>query len=203
MTAFMGKTPKNHGVILGGGRRCDLCEQPIVALKTASLELFPDGSRDPLITHDRCMELARLDGKSYQIGLDRIVDRVSPSWGPHGDCLEGWKSHLALKNWYWSHYDEYLDAAHDLARFLSAKNTRRAKRQIPTRLRTLVLERDEFRCRRCGRQAPTVRLEVDHVVPVADGGETKADNLQTLCEDCNAGKSDRAPTPHDRSGGVH
>lgn len=31
---------------------------------------------------------------------------------------------------------------------------------------------------------------VDHIIPIAKGGETKRYNLQTQCETCNLGKSD-------------
>ena len=31
---------------------------------------------------------------------------------------------------------------------------------------------------------------VDHIIPIAKGGETKLYNLQTFCETCNLGKSD-------------
>lgn len=57
------------------------------------------------------------------------------------------------------------------------------------RLRWRVLERDGFTCIYCGRSAPDVRLEVDHVVPVSHGGRTVDDNLATACWDCNRGKS--------------
>jgi phage replication O-like protein O len=35
------------------------------------------------------------------------------------------------------------------------------------------------------------------ITPVAKGGSADFDNLQTLCQPCNAGKAARAPHPHD------
>ena len=64
-------------------------------------------------------------------------------------------------------------------------------------LRARVMERDDFTCRRCGQTAPNVRLVLDHIIPVANGGTADETNLQTLCHECNAGKSDRDPHPHD------
>jgi 5-methylcytosine-specific restriction endonuclease McrA len=64
-------------------------------------------------------------------------------------------------------------------------------------LRARVLERDNFRCRRCGATADEGQLVIDHVTPVAKGGKTELDNLQSLCRLCNAGKRDRQPTARD------
>ncbi|MDE2462042.1 MAG: HNH endonuclease [Gammaproteobacteria bacterium] len=56
--------------------------------------------------------------------------------------------------------------------------------------RFFVMKRDSFTCRKCGAHGYGVRLEVDHIVPVAKGGSNALDNLQTLCFDCNRGKRD-------------
>ena len=60
-------------------------------------------------------------------------------------------------------------------------------------LRYDILKRDGFRCRICGasQEEDGVKLHVDHIYPVAKGGETEYSNLQTLCELCNSGKSDK------------
>jgi hypothetical protein len=57
-------------------------------------------------------------------------------------------------------------------------------------LRFLVLQRDGFRCRYCGRTADEVKLHADHVVPRAKGGQDTFDNLVAACSDCNLGKRD-------------
>jgi len=71
--------------------------------------------------------------------------------------------------------------------------THKTARDINWRLRYLILRRDRFKCRACGRSPatePNVRLQVDHIIPWSAGGETVMANLQTLCEKCNGGKSD-------------
>jgi hypothetical protein len=63
-------------------------------------------------------------------------------------------------------------------------------------LRFRVLHRSQFRCSYCG--ASGVPLHLDHVVPVAAGGDDDEANLVAACEDCNSGKSDHslsAPPP--------
>lgn len=60
------------------------------------------------------------------------------------------------------------------------------------RLRFKVLRRDNFTCRHCGAspaKTVCVELHVDHIVPWSKGGETLLENLQTLCKECNLGKS--------------
>ena len=71
--------------------------------------------------------------------------------------------------------------------------THRTSRTINARLRFVVMRRDDFKCRACGRSPATHQglvLQVDHVKPWSAGGESVLENLQTLCETCNAGKSD-------------
>lgn len=60
-------------------------------------------------------------------------------------------------------------------------------------LRYQVLRRDGNRCQSCGRAAPDVQLQVDHVIPEALGGPSTPENLRTLCADCNGGKSATPP----------
>lgn len=70
---------------------------------------------------------------------------------------------------------------------------RKTSRDINLRLRFKVLQRDNFKCCTCGASPakdPSVKLHVDHIVPWSKGGETVMNNLQTLCSNCNLGKSD-------------
>jgi superfamily II DNA or RNA helicase len=55
-----------------------------------------------------------------------------------------------------------------------------------TDYRAALLSRDHNSCRCCGRQnGKGVKLEIDHIVPIKLGGETRLDNLQILCKSCN------------------
>ena len=69
----------------------------------------------------------------------------------------------------------------------------KTSRNIGLRLRFIVMQRDDFKCKICGRSPATehgLKLEVDHIISWNKGGETVFENLQTLCFDCNSGKSD-------------
>ena len=55
------------------------------------------------------------------------------------------------------------------------------------RVRRTALERDNYRCVKCGRGG---RLEVDHIRPLHLGGAWyDLGNLQSLCYDCHSAKS--------------
>jgi len=67
-----------------------------------------------------------------------------------------------------------------------------ARQQISKKLRFEVFKRDSFSCQYCGRRAPDVVLQCDHIKPVVDGGSNDILNLTTSCVDCNAGKGARS-----------
>lgn len=72
-----------------------------------------------------------------------------------------------------------------------------AKRKaLSPRTRFEVFKRDGFQCQYCGKSAPEVVLRVDHINPVANGGDNDILNLVTACIDCNAGKSDKLLSDH-------
>lgn len=73
------------------------------------------------------------------------------------------------------------------------KDKRKMERQqLTPSLRYDIMKRDGFRCTICGRTAEDgVKLHVDHIKPVSKGGLTVPENLRTLCQDCNLGKSDK------------
>ena len=64
---------------------------------------------------------------------------------------------------------------------------------VTKRIRFEVLRRDEHTCQYCGAKAPDATLQIDHVVPVALGGDDKPGNLVTACRDCNSGKASIPP----------
>ena len=65
------------------------------------------------------------------------------------------------------------------------------RRGLAKKTRFEVFKRDRFTCLYCGTRAPDAILVVDHLRPVADGGDNSIQNLVTACQPCNAGKADR------------
>ena len=75
-------------------------------------------------------------------------------------------------------------------------------RTISPQRRNEILERNGFTCQLCGREpgdpdpsnpGRTVRLHIDHVKPISQGGTDDRDNLRVLCSACNQSKSNVQP----------
>ena len=63
--------------------------------------------------------------------------------------------------------------------------------QLSAKTRFDVFKRDGFMCQYCGDHPPNALLHVDHIHPVAEGGDNDPDNLVTSCQRCNLGKGAR------------
>lgn len=102
---------------------------------------------------------------------------------------------------------------------MAAKNTNAGRTRfkfwkIPShaRLRLEIFKRDNFQCVRCGATALNIPsdyngskslqcqksktgksqnniLVIDHILSLANGGDNSPENLQTLCDSCNAKKA--------------
>ena len=94
--------------------------------------------------------------------------------------------------------DNEMDLNVEKSQRFESKNRNKDKavssRTVPLSIRLKVLDRNAYRCVLCGRSPATeigVRLHIDHKMPFSKGGSSTIDNLQTLCQDCNLGKSDK------------
>jgi hypothetical protein len=57
--------------------------------------------------------------------------------------------------------------------------------------RLKIYERDNYRCAYCDKQLTRFTATLDHVTPVAKGGDNGAENLKTACLQCNSRKTSR------------
>lgn len=58
-----------------------------------------------------------------------------------------------------------------------------------------IFNRDWFKCRYCGKSPEQgAKLQVDHVIPVAEWWGNEVENLVTACRECNIGKSKKLIT---------
>lgn len=96
----------------------------------------------------------------------------------------------------WSNcLQKFVDWENNKKNTTKAFNAKHKTQREPSKsLRYDVLTRDGYKCVICGRSPVTdskIKLHVDHIIPYSLGGETTLDNLQTLCSDCNLGKSNK------------
>ncbi|WP_166788769.1 HNH endonuclease [Cryobacterium sp. TMT4-31] len=107
---------------------------------------------------------------------------------------KGQNSYSRHVNWNFEQLQQGLDAAQaSRARQSTTAALRQRERSLMTSgLRVTILRRDDYRCRMCGASAADgAVLHIDHITPVSRDGLTVPENLQTLCESCNLGKSNR------------
>lgn len=62
------------------------------------------------------------------------------------------------------------------------------KKRIAFRFRIFL--KFNFTCQYCGRKAPEVELQIDHIFPKSKGGVNDESNYTVACKDCNNGKQD-------------
>lgn len=66
--------------------------------------------------------------------------------------------------------------------------TKKKSGQVSKKLRTEIIQRDNYTCVNCKFKAEsyeTSRLHVDHIIARVNGGTNDPSNLQTLCSTCN------------------
>ena len=62
--------------------------------------------------------------------------------------------------------------------------------RVSNKMRFSIYARDGYRCCICGASRNFAQLEIDHIIPIAKGGKSVYNNLQTLCHRCNIEKGD-------------
>ena len=74
-------------------------------------------------------------------------------------------------------------------------------RYISVTTKKIVFARDGGVCQCCG---SSLNLEYDHIIPFSCGGDSKASNIQLLCQRCNRSKSNSCYCKiHDKKVGIN
>ena len=141
----------------------------------------PRDSRTNVVLH---VDFKNLDmAKKYQ-HLNRVAPWKIPLDALTVVCSRHTPKYFAAQKYLFKHYrKEFKQTQRDMAR--------------QRNLRQYIADKFGYRCAYCGKaehnvdsQGNQVKLQLDHIVPVANGGLTRVDNLQWLCRDCNLSKSD-------------
>ena len=141
----------------------------------------PRDSRTNVVLH---VDFKNLDmAKKYQ-HLNKVAPWKIPLDALTVVCSRHTPKYFAAQKYLFKHYrKEFKQTQRDMAR--------------QRNLRQYIADKFGYRCAYCGKaehnvdsQGNPVKLQLDHIVPVANGGLTRVDNLQWLCRDCNLSKSD-------------
>ncbi len=105
----------------------------------------------------------------------RLLDSEGETLKPHD-----WDQHQYISDGSQSRVNKYRERVRSAGRVVGGYTVHRS----------LLMERDEGACVYCRSKD---RLCIDHVVPVALGGDDDPMNLAMACKICNSGKSGRTP----------
>lgn len=166
-----------------------------------------------------CLQKAQLQMSRSKIGIsnEALFDNIEKVWiklgkqpsytqmeeygefsiGTYTKRFGGWRKALEAFVDYVNSTEIKIDESEPTSNTTSDVANHITRRDINLRMRFIVMKRDNFKCCMCGRSpatTPGLELHIDHIIPWSKGGETVIDNLQTLCSDCNLGKSNLSET---------
>ncbi len=166
-----------------------------------------------------CLQKAQLQMSRSKIGIsnEALFDNIEKVWiklgkqpsytqmeeygefsiGTYTKRFGGWRKALEAFIDYVNSTEIKIDESEPTSDTTSDVANHITRRDINLRMRFIVMKRDNFKCCMCGRSpatTPGLELHIDHIIPWSKGGETVIDNLQTLCSDCNLGKSNLSET---------
>lgn len=166
-----------------------------------------------------CLQKAQLQMSRSKIGIsnEALFDNIEKVWiklgkqpsyaqmeeygefsiGTYTKRFGGWRKALEAFVDYVNSTEIKIDESEQTSDTTSDVANHITRRAINLRMRFIVMKRDNFKCCMCGRSpatTPGLELHIDHIIPWSKGGETVIDNLQTLCSDCNLGKSNLSET---------
>lgn len=166
-----------------------------------------------------CLQKAQLQMSRSKIGIsnEALFDNIEKVWiklgkqpsytqmeeygkfsiGTYTKRFGGWRKALEAFVDYVNSTEIKIDESEPTSDTTSDVANHITRRDINLRMRFIVMKRDNFKCCMCGRSpatTPGLELHIDHIILWSKGGETVIDNLQTLCSDCNLGKSNLSET---------
>lgn len=153
------------------------------------------------VTEDDCISLKTDYDEYIEIENNLFVKNlINPTRTTNIKCIVEYSS-PAGRNFFERHksfnFDDICDGINKVKELRIEKESQEYKikmerQKLTNSLRYDVLRRDKFQCQICGATIQDgVKLHVDHIIPVSKGGKTTIENLRTLCDRCNLGKSDK------------
>lgn len=194
---------------------CARCKRPFVLL-ASQLRVREKGGNKVRFCSKKCEATARVKPERHlQVSCDfcgkwfeRDAHRVRPRNFCSRACrdkarrVEGakWRDPEQIKAYMaaWANGNkdkrrEYQRAykANNKGKVLAAQRARRARASVETFTDAdwqQIKEQWNYTCLCCERREPGIKLEADHVLALARGGQHVGTNIQPLCRNCNARK---------------
>ena len=139
--------------------------------------------------HNMCPEVNLFDSE-YALPFAKGLASTDGEY----DSLRVSEKFINQKNKHYSECAEYAKVLFE-KNFEGKKSIRTLKKRrapISSKLRFEIFQRDDFTCQYCNRTKDDgIKLEIDHIVPIENGGKDDYDNLITSCTTCNNGKSNK------------
>ena len=132
-----------------------------------------------------------------------LLDNIGTVWGflnrqPKLREMENYPSKVSSFMTYYNRFGNWKKALQKFCLYKEGKITikeevkkKSARKYINDSFRYQILKRDNFKCTACGKSPANdgnVELEIDHIIPISNGGDNSEENLKTLCNQCNIGK---------------
>ena len=85
------------------------------------------------------------------------------------------------------------DYVFEIPKIIRIKNYYKANYKVGLSRNNIFL-RDNYTCQYCGKKKDIKQMNIDHVIPKAQGGKGSFENLVCSCISCNEKKRDRTPS---------
>ena len=127
--------------------------------------------------------------KEHRLNLGETMEEFGRRFNAHKSIVSKWEKDLTKPN-----VKRLRIIADDMnitvSELLGVRKMSKRK-NVSNKTRFEVFKRDNFTCQYCGKSAPEVVLNVDHIEPVSKGGSNDISNLITSCFECNNGKGNK------------
>lgn len=152
-----------------------------------------------------CKKCHAINGKKrYALNREHILEHQRRYYHEHKEQIRAQKRKYECvhKRAYYRRHKEQIRARNKKYRrsergnfFARQHNSRRRARQKASKVDLTsdqwqrILENQKHRCNICGKRFCETRgATVDHIIPLAEGGDLTSCNVQALCRSCNSSK---------------
>lgn len=154
-------------------------QAPITFFGARSMPMDLDASYDPNATQPQ--NLFGSDGEVQTWAYRGVAVSVKGA-----EALTPEQIQLEVKHAVMRHDKRFDRLRRGIEAFENLDRANVARRErVPDNVRLFVWQRDQGKCVKCG---SSEKLEFDHVIPIAKGGNNTERNIQLLCESCNRSK---------------